>query len=78
MHEFERYWLDIVWVTSTHGLSSGTSPLKRTWTLSQAAVAMGERWQAGVGVLVSLWLAASKLGFHSVFSLPDFSVLRHN
>lgn len=76
MHEFERYWLDIVWVTSMHGLCSGTSPLKRT--LSQAAVAMGERRQAGVGILVSLWLAASKLGFHSVFSLPDFSVLRHN
>lgn len=47
--EVERYRLDIVGLTSTHGLGSGTSLLERGWTLSQSGVAPGERRRAGVG-----------------------------
>lgn len=32
-------WLDIVWLTSTHGLCSGTSLLERGWTLLQSGIA---------------------------------------
>ncbi|KAL3999284.1 ornithine decarboxylase [Sarotherodon galilaeus] len=57
VREVERYQLDIVGLSSTHGLGSGTSLLERGWTLSQSGVAPGERRRAGVGILVSTWLA---------------------
>uniref|UniRef100_A0A669F3T2 Endonuclease/exonuclease/phosphatase domain-containing protein n=1 Tax=Oreochromis niloticus TaxID=8128 RepID=A0A669F3T2_ORENI len=52
VREIERYRLDIVGLSSTHG-----------WTLSQSGVAHGERRWAGVGILVSTWLAVGMLGF---------------
>lgn len=63
MHEVERYGLDIVGLTSTHGLASGTSLLERGWTLSKSGVAPGERQQAGLGILASPRPAAGMLGF---------------
>uniref|UniRef100_A0A8C6NR47 Endonuclease/exonuclease/phosphatase domain-containing protein n=1 Tax=Nothobranchius furzeri TaxID=105023 RepID=A0A8C6NR47_NOTFU len=47
--EVERYRLDIVGLTSTHSIGSGTQALERGWTLSFAGVAPGERRRAGVG-----------------------------
>lgn len=66
VREVEKYRLDIVGLTSTHGLGSGTSLLERGWTLSQSGVAPGERRRAGVGILISPRLAAGTLGFFPV------------
>ena len=49
MREVERYRLDIVGLTSTHNLGSGTQLLERGWTLHFSGVARGERRRAGVG-----------------------------
>jgi len=62
----ERFRLDIVGLTSTHGLGSGTSPLERGWTLFHSRVARGERRRAGVGILIAPWLCACTLGFTPV------------
>lgn len=53
MREVEWYQLDIFGLTLMHSLGSGTRLLERGWTLSQSGVALRERWQAGVGILVS-------------------------
>lgn len=63
MREVKRYRLDIVGLKSTHSLDSGTSLLEGGWTLSQSGVALGERRQVGVGILVSPRIAACMLGF---------------
>ncbi|KAI3376211.1 hypothetical protein L3Q82_016715 [Scortum barcoo] len=47
-------WLEIVGLTSTHSLGSGTQLLERGWTLHYSGVAQGERrLQAGVGLLIA-------------------------
>uniref|UniRef100_A0A8C6MDN2 Endonuclease/exonuclease/phosphatase domain-containing protein n=1 Tax=Nothobranchius furzeri TaxID=105023 RepID=A0A8C6MDN2_NOTFU len=61
--EVERYRLDIVGLTSTHSIGSGTQVLKSGWTLSFAGVAPGERQKAGVGFLLAPRLSACVLGF---------------
>lgn len=40
MHEVERYQLDIVRLSSTHGLGSETSFLDRGWTLFQTGLGL--------------------------------------
>nr|XP_054590348.1 uncharacterized protein LOC129154585 [Nothobranchius furzeri] len=61
--EVERFRLDIVGLTSTHGSGSGTSFLERGWTFYHSGVAPTERRRAGVGILVSPHLGACTLGF---------------
>uniref|UniRef100_A0A8C6MIB8 Endonuclease/exonuclease/phosphatase domain-containing protein n=1 Tax=Nothobranchius furzeri TaxID=105023 RepID=A0A8C6MIB8_NOTFU len=61
--EVERYRLDVVGLTSTHSIGSGTQVLERGWTLSFAGVAPGERWRAGVGFLLAPRLSVCVLGF---------------
>jgi len=61
--EAERFRLDIIGLTSTHGLGSGTSLLERGWTLSHSGVTHGERRRAGVGILNAPRLCACTLGF---------------
>ena len=60
---FERHGLDIVGLTSTHSLGSGTSVLKRGWTSFYAGVFTGERRGAGVGSLIAPQLSANVLEF---------------
>ncbi|TWW75358.1 hypothetical protein D4764_13G0000200 [Takifugu flavidus] len=43
VHEVEKFRLDIVGLTSTHGKGSGTSILERGWTLYHSGVSDGER-----------------------------------
>ncbi|KAI3366593.1 hypothetical protein L3Q82_009278 [Scortum barcoo] len=52
VREVERYRLEIVGLTSTHSLGSGTQLLERGWTLHYSGVAQGERRRAGVGLLI--------------------------
>ncbi|KAI3376107.1 hypothetical protein L3Q82_016633 [Scortum barcoo] len=53
VREVERYRLEIVGLTSTHSLGSGTQLLERGWTLHYSGVAQGERRRAGVGLLIA-------------------------
>ena len=62
----ERFWLDIVGLTSTHGLGSGTSLLERGWTLFHSGGTRGERHRAGVSILIAARLCACTLGFTPV------------
>uniref|UniRef100_A0A3B3QCK7 Endonuclease/exonuclease/phosphatase domain-containing protein n=1 Tax=Paramormyrops kingsleyae TaxID=1676925 RepID=A0A3B3QCK7_9TELE len=64
--EFVKFRLDIVGLTSTHGLGFGTSFLKGGWTLFHSGVAHGERRRAGVGILIAPWLGTCTLGFTAV------------
>ena len=66
MEEAERFRVDIVGLTSTHSIGSGTQVLERGWTLSYAGVARGERRRAGVGFLIAPRLSACVLGFTPV------------
>uniref|UniRef100_A0A8C6LTH4 Endonuclease/exonuclease/phosphatase domain-containing protein n=1 Tax=Nothobranchius furzeri TaxID=105023 RepID=A0A8C6LTH4_NOTFU len=61
--EVERYRLDIVGLTSTHCIGSGTRDLERGWTLYFAGVAPGERRRAGVDFLLAPRLSACVSGF---------------
>jgi len=61
VQEVERYQLDIVGLTSTHNMGSGTKLLEKGWTLSFSGVAQGERRRAGVGILTSPRLSAAVL-----------------
>ncbi|TWW62932.1 hypothetical protein D4764_04G0015790, partial [Takifugu flavidus] len=47
VREVEKFRLDIVGLTSTHGKGSGTSLLERGWTLYHSGVADGERRRQG-------------------------------
>lgn len=63
MWEVQRYWLDLVGLTSTHSLGSGTQLLERGWILDFSGVAHhGKQLRAGVGVLI-----APQLSPHVVF-----------
>uniref|UniRef100_A0A8C6PXI1 Endonuclease/exonuclease/phosphatase domain-containing protein n=1 Tax=Nothobranchius furzeri TaxID=105023 RepID=A0A8C6PXI1_NOTFU len=64
--EVERFRLDIVGLTSTHGSGSGTSFLERGWTFYHSGVAPTERHRAGVSILVAPHLGACTLGFTPV------------
>ena len=66
VREVERYRLDIVGLTSTHSMGSGTDLLERGWTLFYSGVAQGERRRAGVGLLIAPQLGACTLGFTPV------------
>uniref|UniRef100_A0A8C4SWR2 Endonuclease/exonuclease/phosphatase domain-containing protein n=1 Tax=Erpetoichthys calabaricus TaxID=27687 RepID=A0A8C4SWR2_ERPCA len=66
VREIERFRLDIVGLTSMHGLDSGTNLLERGWTLYHSGVAPGERRRAGVGILIAPRLGACSLGFTPV------------
>ncbi|KAI3369552.1 hypothetical protein L3Q82_007760 [Scortum barcoo] len=65
VREVERYRLEIVGLTSTHGLGSGTQLLERGWTLHYSGVAQGERRRAGVGLLHSSPAQPPRVGVHS-------------
>ncbi|KAI3353680.1 hypothetical protein L3Q82_004925 [Scortum barcoo] len=62
VREVERYRLEIVGLTSTHSLGSGTQLLERGWTLHYSGVAQGERRRAGVGLLIALPAQPPRVG----------------
>uniref|UniRef100_A0A3B5B7Z8 Ig-like domain-containing protein n=1 Tax=Stegastes partitus TaxID=144197 RepID=A0A3B5B7Z8_9TELE len=64
--EVERYQLDIVGLTSTHSLGSGTQLLERGWMLHFSGIARGERRWAGVGLLIAPQLSCQVLEFTPV------------
>ncbi|KAI3375789.1 hypothetical protein L3Q82_004078 [Scortum barcoo] len=70
VREVERYRLEIVGLTSTHSLGSGTQLLERGWTLhySDSGVAQGERWRraGGAGLLIAPQLSQlmPRVGVH--------------
>ncbi len=66
MREVERYQLEIVRLTSTHSLGSGTQLLEKGWTLFYSGVAHGERRRAGVGLLIAAQLSCHVLEFSPV------------
>lgn len=66
VREVERYQLDLVGLTSTHSLSSGTVLLDKGWTLFFSGVAKGVRRRAGVGILINPRLSAAVLDFTPV------------
>ncbi len=66
MREVERFGLEIVGITSTHGRGSGTTLLERGWTLHHSGVAHGERRRAGVGLLIAPQLSRHVLEFTPV------------
>uniref|UniRef100_A0A671TZG4 Reverse transcriptase domain-containing protein n=1 Tax=Sparus aurata TaxID=8175 RepID=A0A671TZG4_SPAAU len=66
VREVERYRLEIVGLTSTHSLGSGTQLLERGWTLFHSGVARGERRRAGVGLLIAPQLSRHVLEFSPV------------
>ena len=53
VHEIERYRLDIVGLTSTRSMGSGTDLLQRGWTLFYSGVVQGERRRTGVGLVIA-------------------------
>ncbi len=61
--EVECYQLDLVGLTSTHSLGSGTKLQDRGWTLFYSRVAQGVRRWAGVGILTSHQLSTTMLEF---------------
>lgn len=66
MQAVERYLLDIVGLTSTHNLDSGTQFLERAWTLYFSGAARSVRWWAGVGLLIAPQLSSCVLEFNPV------------
>ncbi|KAI3357259.1 hypothetical protein L3Q82_015708 [Scortum barcoo] len=66
VREVERYRLEIVGLTSTHSLGSGTQLLERGWTLHYSGVAQDERRRAGVGLLIAPQLSRHVLEFTPV------------
>ncbi len=66
VREVERYQLEIVGLTSTHSLGSGTQLLEKGWTLFYSGVAHGERRRAGLGLLIAPQLSRHVLEFFPV------------
>ncbi|KAK3540202.1 hypothetical protein QTP70_028393 [Hemibagrus guttatus] len=66
VREVERYRLEIVGLASTHSLGSGTQLLERGWTLFFSGVPHGEKYRAGVGLLIALQLSRHVLEFSPV------------
>ncbi|KAK0136103.1 Craniofacial development protein 2 [Merluccius polli] len=63
VREVEKFRLDIVGLTSTHSKGSGTSLLKKGWTLFHSRVATGERCRARVAILIAPQHGACMLEF---------------
>ena len=63
VEEIKRYQLDIVGLSSTHSIGSGTKSLDGGWNLSYSGVPEHERPRAGVGILTSPRLSAAVLEF---------------
>lgn len=59
-------WLEIVELTSTHSLGSGTELFERCWTLFYSGSAHSDRQQAGVGLLIAAQLSHHVLEFSPV------------
>ncbi|KAK3553775.1 hypothetical protein QTP70_009301 [Hemibagrus guttatus] len=66
VREVEWYRLEIVGLSSTHSLGSGTQLLERDWTLFFSGVPHGERRRAGVGLLIAPQLSHHVLEFSPV------------
>ncbi|KAK3575378.1 hypothetical protein QTP86_025782 [Hemibagrus guttatus] len=66
VREVERHRLEIVGLSSTHSLGSGTRLLKRGWSLFFSGVPHGERCRAGVGLLIAPQLSRQVLEFSPV------------
>ncbi|KAK3556664.1 hypothetical protein QTP70_011924 [Hemibagrus guttatus] len=66
VREVERHRLEIVGLSSTHSLGSGTRLLKRGWSLFFSGVPHGERCRAGVGLLIAPQLSRQVLEFSLV------------
>lgn len=65
----ERYWLDIVGLTSL---------LCQGWTPSQSGSALGERQGGGVGILASPWMDDAYIQkIITLFWIHVLSVLTH-
>ncbi|KAI3366504.1 hypothetical protein L3Q82_000636 [Scortum barcoo] len=62
--EVERYRLEIVGLTSTHSLGSGTQLLERGWTLHYSGVAQGERRRGWCGLAYSSPAQPPRVGVH--------------
>ncbi|KAI3377385.1 hypothetical protein L3Q82_008575 [Scortum barcoo] len=65
VREVERYRLEIVGLTSTHSLGSGTQLLERGWTLHYSGVAQGERRRGWCGLAYSSPAQPPCVGVHS-------------
>ena len=63
VQEVEWYWLQIVGLTSTHSLGSGTQLLERCWTVFHSGAARVKRQQAGVGLFTAPQLSHHVLEF---------------
>ena len=63
MREVGCYRLDLVGLTSTQSVGSGSKLLDRGWTLFFSGVAKGVRCWVGVGILTSPRLSAAVLEF---------------
>ncbi|TWW64942.1 hypothetical protein D4764_22G0005890 [Takifugu flavidus] len=63
MGKVERFQIDMVGLTLTHSVGSGTQVLEGGWTLFYAGVAQGERRRAGVGFLLAHRLSSLTLRF---------------
>uniref|UniRef100_A0A672FKK9 NACHT domain-containing protein n=1 Tax=Salarias fasciatus TaxID=181472 RepID=A0A672FKK9_SALFA len=61
-----RYWLDIVGLTSTHSLGSGTQLLEKGGTVHFSGVARGDKRQACGGLLIAPQLSCHVLEFSPV------------
>ncbi|CAM4456622.1 unnamed protein product [Leuciscus chuanchicus] len=66
VREVQRFRLEIVGITCTHGLGSGTTLLERGWTFHHSGVAHGERRRADVGLLIAPQLSRHVLEFTPV------------
>ncbi|KAI3359899.1 hypothetical protein L3Q82_014257, partial [Scortum barcoo] len=66
VREVERYRLEIVGLTSTHSLGSGTQLLERGWTLHYSGVAQGERRRGWCGLAYSSPAQPPCVGVHPV------------
>ncbi|KAI3368478.1 hypothetical protein L3Q82_025493 [Scortum barcoo] len=64
VREVERYRLEIVGLTSTHSLGSGTQLLERGWTLHYSGVAQGERRRGWCGLAYSSPAQPPCVGVH--------------
>ncbi|KAI3357886.1 hypothetical protein L3Q82_016266 [Scortum barcoo] len=75
VREVERYRLEIVGLTSTHSLGSGTQLLERGWTLHYSGVAQGEQRVASLRLRVgdrSLAVVCASTGRTAVQSTQAF------
>lgn len=65
VQEVQRWWIETVWLTSTHKMVSGTQLLQRGWTLHSSGVDQGGQKQVGVGVILAAQLRPQFVGVDS-------------